>query len=173
MNPLDAWGTGTDYESQFENCMTALLDDPASALGVLFVDVRDGYYLSEGYAAAMRRVAERCGKPLCIATNYSMVLHEKLALEMTEAGIPVLDGTREALLAVRHALYFRDFRLAAIPCRLARSHSRTRTRSIYWPNMGLHDGSCVVAIREMRRWKRANAMGYPVVLKTAETAYRA
>ena len=167
VNPLDAWGTGADYQNQFEACMRALLDDPASAMGVLFVDVRDEYYLSAGYAAAMRRVAERCSKPLCIATNYSMVLHEKLALEMTEAGIPVLDGTREALLAVRHAFEFRDFRLApAVPVAakprsekdalelLADYGIRTTVRQVV--------GSCDAAVRA------ADAMGYPVVLKTAE-----
>lgn len=167
VNPLDAWGTGADYQSQFENCMTALLDDPASALGVLFVDVRDGYYLSEGYAAAMRRVAERCGKPLCIATNYSMVLHEKLALEMTEAGIPVLDGTREALLAVRHALYFRDFRLAAILPVGAKPQSDKDALDLLAEYGICTTARCVVQTRDAAL-EAANAMGYPVVLKTAE-----
>ncbi|HNB26468.1 MAG TPA: CoA-binding protein, partial [Alphaproteobacteria bacterium] len=41
-NPLDAWGTGKDYEAAMADMMTALTDDPASACGIFCVETRDG-----------------------------------------------------------------------------------------------------------------------------------
>ena len=48
--------------------MTALADDPASACGIFCVETRDGYYLSDGYAALMESAfaahhASRCCSP--------------------------------------------------------------------------------------------------------------
>jgi acyl-CoA synthetase (NDP forming) len=51
----------------------------------------------------------RTDKPIAIAVNYSLVRHEHIALRLTQAGVPVLDGTAEALRAVKHALAYRDF----------------------------------------------------------------
>src|SRR5262249_51566980 len=110
VNPLDAWGTGADCEAAFAELMSALVADPDTALGVLFADIRDGYYLSEQYAAAMLDASARTDKPIAIAVNYSLVRHEQIALRLTEAGVPVLDGTACALRAVKHALRYRNFR---------------------------------------------------------------
>lgn len=109
INPLDAWGTGRDVDTSFATLMGLLLDDPDTAIGVLFADIRDGYHLSESYARGMLAAAERSAKPLVIATNYALVRHETIALRLTEAGLTVVDGTEEALRAVRHALAYRDF----------------------------------------------------------------
>jgi acyl-CoA synthetase (NDP forming) len=183
VNPLDAWGTGADYESQFAACMTALVEDPASAAGVLFADVRDDYYLATGYAAAMRRVAEQSAKPIFVATNYSLVQHERIALALTEAGVPVLDGTREALRAVRHAFDYRDFRalpaVGALPVIDAAVHAHWHERLSGEGVLGEHEALALLAdygipTAPRRRVdtrdaaiRAAEALGYPVVLKTA------
>ena len=39
--------------------MGILVEDPDAALGVLFADIRDGYYLSEQYTDAMIAIAAR------------------------------------------------------------------------------------------------------------------
>jgi acyl-CoA synthetase (NDP forming) len=182
-NPLDAWGTGADYTNNFAACMTALVEDPASAMGVLFADIRDGYYLSAGYAAAMRRAASRSPKPVAIATNYSLVRHERIALELTEAGVPVLDGTREALLAVRHALDYRDFRerppAGSPPDIMSDIHARWRERlrdDAELDENGALDLLADYGIPTPARRRAATretaiavaeAIGYPVALKTA------
>ena len=108
-NPLDAWGTGAEFVAQMTACFGALVDDPAAALGVFCADIRDNYYLSEGFAAATLAVAKRTDKPIALATNYTQVRHDSLALQLSEAGVPVLDGTWNALVAVRGALAHRDF----------------------------------------------------------------
>jgi acetate---CoA ligase (ADP-forming) len=108
-NPLDAWGTGRDFAEQFEACFLNLVDDPDTAIGVFSADIRDGYYVSEGFATAVRAVAAATDKPVAVATNYTQVRHDALALSLVEAGVPVLDGTENALVAVRGALAWRDF----------------------------------------------------------------
>jgi len=109
VNPLDAWGTGRDAVAIFETCLDALMDDPATAAGFVVSDLRDGHYHHENLAAVARAVHARTGKPLAFVTNYSAVRDDRASLALTEAGIPVLDGTREALLAVKHLLAYRDF----------------------------------------------------------------
>src|SRR5262249_49776949 len=50
-NPLDAWGTGADFAAAFEACFGALVADDAAGVGLFCADIRDGYYLSDGFAA--------------------------------------------------------------------------------------------------------------------------
>lgn len=119
MNPLDAWGGAQSFETVFAESFTALLDDPRAALGVMFCDIRDDYFVSSGYAEAALAAFRRTDKPVALATNYGMLLHGGLAQRLTEAGVPVIDGTSEALKAVRHFLAFRDRRPVAPPRRPA------------------------------------------------------
>lgn len=109
-NPLDAWGTGADFVATFTNGLGDLLADPEAALGLFSADIRDGYYLHRGFADAALAAASESDKIVAVATNYTQVRHDALALELTLAGIPVLDGTANALAAVRGALSYRDFR---------------------------------------------------------------
>ena len=109
-NPLDAWGTGADFVATFTNGLGDLLADPEAALGLFSADIRDGYYLHRGFADAALAAARESDKIVAVATNYTQVRHDALALELTLAGIPVLDGTANALAAVRGALSYRDFR---------------------------------------------------------------
>lgn len=109
-NPCDAFGTGRDYDGVLRDCFAALLADPAAALGVFFLDLRqDGGY-SEGCAQACLDAFSTSEKPVALATNYSAVEHRDVALRITRQGVPVLDGTVPALKAVKHALAYRDWR---------------------------------------------------------------
>jgi len=110
VNPLDAWGTGKDFVDIFSDCFSALLDDPDTGLGIFFNDLRDGFYVHDGFAEAALHVQSRTSKPVAYATNFSAVRHDRIALRLSEAGVPVLDGTVPALLAARHMLARRDFR---------------------------------------------------------------
>ncbi len=107
-NPLDAWGTGADFVAQFTDCFTALLADPDAAAGLFAADLRDRYYLHDGFAAAALAAAATTTKPVAIATNYTQVRHDAIALRLSEAGVPVLDGTAHALVALRGLFAFRD-----------------------------------------------------------------
>jgi acetate---CoA ligase (ADP-forming) len=108
-NPLDAWGTGREFSNVFEGCLEALSDDPDTALSIWFQDLRDTSYMSDGCERAALAVAARTRKPLLFATNYSLGRYRERALRLTAAGVPVLDGTLEALQAARHLMAWRDF----------------------------------------------------------------
>ncbi len=107
-NPLDVWGTGRDFENHVEACLATLLEDDQTSVGVLFQDIRSDSYIANGFSRAVLRVSERTAKPLAIATNFAGVDHRDLALKVTEQGVPVIDGTEEALKAIKALLTFRD-----------------------------------------------------------------
>jgi acetate---CoA ligase (ADP-forming) len=109
VNPLDAWGTGEEFVASFSTCFRALVNDPDAALGVFFNDLRDGSYLSQGFAAVCREVHGQTTKPVVLITNYSQVRHDRVACELVDADVPVLDGTVAGLKAIRHLLDYRDF----------------------------------------------------------------
>lgn len=106
-NPLDAWGTGNGFQAIFTDCLRALHLDDDTAISMLVSDVRDGYYVSEGFVAACEDVAWNSDKPVALVTNFSGVRHDGLANRMADAGIPLLDGTTQALRAVGHAMRHR------------------------------------------------------------------
>ncbi len=109
INPLDAWGTGNDYQTIFERCWQALMDDDDTALGVFVIDLTSGFYLHESFARICRRVHRRTTKPVAMLTNHIGTDTQDLARRLTDLGIPVLDGTVAGLVAVRNALAHRDF----------------------------------------------------------------
>lgn len=112
-NPLDAFGTGHGFEEGFEGCMSAMLADPKVAVGIWVADLFDDSPYHQGYVRAARRIAANTDKPLVFATCYSRTRSPALRAELAAAGIPVLDGVRPAMVAVRHALAFRDYRRRA------------------------------------------------------------
>ncbi len=109
VNPLDAWGTGHDAVQIFERCAEALLADPDTAAALLVSDLRDSHYHRNNIVRVAHSIGAKTEIPFALATNYSLVFHRELALELTEAGVPVLDGTREALLAFRHLFDYSAF----------------------------------------------------------------
>jgi acyl-CoA synthetase (NDP forming) len=184
-NPLDAWGTGHDFVAQFEACFTALVEDDNAALGLFCADIRDRYYLSDGFAAAARAVAARSDKPIVLATNYTQLRHDAIALALTEAGVPVLDGTHNALVAIRGALAHRDFR-ARPDDKAPFAPSETAAERACWRQL-LAGGAALgesAALDLLASWgvkvaghhviedaeaavEAAMALGFPVVAKTA------
>lgn len=109
VNPVDAWGTGRDFEGVFETCLTALMSDPDTGLGMFVADLAEELDLHAAYVDVCLAVARAADKPLAVMTNYSAWSHRKHAVRLARAGIPVLDGTVSSLRAVRHAMDWRDF----------------------------------------------------------------
>ena len=185
-NPLDVWGTGLDFEAHVKACMVAMLADPATAIGVLFQDIRDGSYIAEGFANAVigARMAQEKPpeKPVVIVSNYASVAHRALALRATEAGVPVIDGTQEGLEAIANLMAFRDRRFAsgsgpppvagAIRTRwrkrLAGSSPLAEAESLLLlADYGIRTARSLPATAIAQALEAAQAVGYPVVLKTA------
>ncbi len=181
-NPLDVWGSGRDFEVHVEACLDALLEDPASAAGVLFQDIRTGSYIARGFTDAVVRSAARTAKPVAVVTNYASVNHRALALAVTEAGVPVLDGTEEGLRAIRAMFSHRD-RLArsvtlpdpVAPQILRRWRARLATGAALdeaealslLADYGIATPATMVAQTIEAVLAGAKELGFPVALKTA------
>ena len=110
VNPVDAWGTGHDWEGIFRDCLNALMQDPDTAIGILFAETRSGYYLHEGYAEIVRDVAALTDKPVIMANNMACLGNDDLAVRMTHDGYPVLIGIGQTMAVLRAAMAHRDHR---------------------------------------------------------------
>jgi len=184
-NPLDAWGTGADFANAFEDCFRTLVADDNAALGVFANDIRDGYYLSEGFAAAAAAVAATTPKPVAFLTNYTQLRHDGIALRLTEGGVPVLDGTLNGLVAIRGALAHRDFlarpgdpvpelcasvaaeRLRAVEALVASTVADEAEGLALLAAYGIPVAAHHLVDTENDAVARAQRLGYPVALKTA------
>jgi acyl-CoA synthetase (NDP forming) len=182
VNPLDVWGTGRDFEANVEACLSALLDDPDTAIGVMFEDIRDGSYITKGFTAAAIRAAGNSDKPVALVTNYASLNHRDVALATTEAGVPVIDGTEEGLRAVRNLLAFRDHLpvspsteggvdealRAAWRARLASGTPLDEAEGLRLiADYGIATPSTRIAETREAALAAAREIGFPVVLKTA------
>jgi acyl-CoA synthetase (NDP forming) len=108
-NPLDAWGTGHDHAGIFHDCMDALMADPDAAAGLWIADLRDGTPYHEGYVEAAEGIAAGNAKPLAFATCFGGGANGDFAERLRRAEVPLLEGLRPAVVAVRRALDYRDF----------------------------------------------------------------
>jgi acyl-CoA synthetase (NDP forming) len=181
-NPLDAWGTGKDYEAAMGDMMTTLAEDPQTACGIFCVETRDGYYLSDGYAALIESAFARTAKPLLLAANLGSNGSDGVAQRLTEHGIPVLSGVDSALGVMKLALRHRD---RAAEQRLAIPPAPAGLREKWAPRLRQGEpldedaGLALLADYGLQVPKRhvvgseeqallwAERLGYPVALKTA------
>lgn len=109
INPLDAWGTGNNYESIYENCLQALVEDENTGIALFVADLTSGFWLHETFASICQKVSEKTQKPIVVLTNHIGSESQDLALRIQSWGITVLSGTISALLAIKHAFGYRDF----------------------------------------------------------------
>lgn len=181
-NPLDVWGSGRDFELHVEACMSAMLDDPDTAIGVLFQDIRDGSYVAAGFTRALIAASRRTAKPVVVVSNYATVNHRALALATTEAGVPVIDGTEEGLHAIRNLFAFRDRRargrshLPDVPQEVRERWRQRLGRGEAFDEMeglalltdyGIGTARAEKAGTLDEALAAARAIGFPVALKTA------
>ncbi|TDQ81562.1 acyl-CoA synthetase (NDP forming) [Dongia mobilis] len=181
INPLDAWGTGNDWEAIFEDCLQALVDDPDTALASFCVEARDGYFLSASYADVLRRVAQRTTKPVFYTTNVGSNANLDLTTRLAHDGVPVLSGVASMLRVVKAAMAQRD-RAALVDDPAATAPQGLRAK--WQQRLGTGDLSEAEALdlladygvpvvahffaeTEAEAIAAADKAGYPIVLKTA------
>jgi acyl-CoA synthetase (NDP forming) len=108
---IDFWTGNSDRHSRTEELLTTLAKDPATAAVMAFTTYAETS--SAGFATnvadACLAAARQTTKPILPTTYTSRQLHPALMMTLTTAGLPVLDGMRDALLAIRHAFNFRSF----------------------------------------------------------------
>jgi acyl-CoA synthetase (NDP forming) len=109
VNPIDAWGTGNNYESIYENCIKALMNDEQTAITLFIADLTSDFWLHETFASICQKISLKSNKPLLVMTNHIGSESQDLALRLQSSGIIVLSGTIPALQAIKHAFEYRDF----------------------------------------------------------------
>jgi acyl-CoA synthetase (NDP forming) len=184
-NPLDVWGNGAETRELFAASLTALADDPRVAVVALAVDLVEELDGDRSYPLALLDAARRTDKPLAVLTSLPSAIDLSLAEELRQEGIPVLEGTRSGLLALRHLL--RRAQLAgktggtAAPVTNPERQRRARQllasgQASGGPLLGmLAEYGIAAAAAEPARdvgqaLAAAESIGYPVVLKTDEPA---
>ena len=178
-NPLDVWGTGRDTEPLFAECLSALADDPAVAAVALAVDLVPEFDGDESYPAAMLAAAAGTAKPVAVLAGLPSAVDQAAAARLRAAGVPVLEGTRTGLLALRHLLDHSG-RPTPPPVRDPARAPWQDPLPAGGPELfGLLREYGIPAVRTEAAASRdaalaaASAIGYPVVIKTGAARHRA
>jgi acyl-CoA synthetase (NDP forming) len=186
-NPLDVWGTGADTRGLFTNSLVTLAEDPsvdAVALAVDLVHELDG---DESYRLAVLDAAAQTTKPLVVLGNVGSAVDTDLATQLRQHGVPVLEGLRTGLLALRHLLdHAARSRAPVVPGPATPATPAARVdRGAALLAAGITSGPPLLALLaeygittvaateagdEAGVLAAAESIGYPVVLKTADPA---
>jgi acetate---CoA ligase (ADP-forming) len=181
-NPLDVWATGRDTEPLFAECLAALAADPQVAAVALAVDLVPEFDGDEAYPRAVLAAAARTAKPVAVLAGLPAAVDPVAAARLRAAGVPVLEGTRSGLLALRHLLDHAAHRPEPPP---PATPGPRRQRWAPVLSAGPPGGAVlfdllrdygIPAVRARAAGTRAQALaaaaeiGYPVVLKTDEPA---
>ncbi len=180
-NPLDVWGRGTDTETLFAECLSALAEDPAVDVVALAIDLVEEYDGDESYPRAVTKVAAATDKPVVVVSHVPAAVDQTRAAALRAAGIPVLEGVRSGLRALSHLLAHGDVGPAGDATTAASAQHQAPTDPA--PDPGWLDaveslqllarhGFRVTPTRacgdEEAAVTAADELGYPVVLKTDE-----
>jgi acetate---CoA ligase (ADP-forming) len=180
-NPLDVWGTGRDTEPVFAECLSALASDPEVAAVALAVDLVPEFDGDEAYPRAVLAAASGTGKPVAVLAGLPASVDPAAAAWLRGAGVPVLEGSRSGLLALRHLLGQAAPRLPPPPGPPPNPARRQRWAGLLAAGalsaavlFDLLRDYGIPAVRARPARTRAGALaaateiGYPVVVKTDE-----
>jgi acyl-CoA synthetase (NDP forming) len=103
-NPLDVWGTGARAQEQLTGSLAALADDPAVRAVALAVDLVPEFDGDDSYPLAVAETARQTSTPVVVLSNVPAAIDPDAAAALRAGGIPVLEGTRSGLLALKHLL---------------------------------------------------------------------
>lgn len=103
-NPLDAWGTGAGAEQSFEQATVAMLEDQNVGLGLYVLNWRDKYDLHQMHERALKAAFSQTSKPLLAVSNFALSRSDDMADRLGDAGIPVIGGLQNAVLAAKALL---------------------------------------------------------------------
>ncbi len=186
-NPLDVWGSHERFEERFEACLDALMQDPNVAAGAFISNYRDGYFLSQAIYRVVEAVSKNTDKPVALATCYSDLANNAICRAAHAAGIPLIDGAHETLLAFRHLFKYREFKQqqTSEPASIESNHDKVtgwKQKLTDHPaeTLGEADALALLAdfglpvvnhssvTNESELLTAAAKTGYPLVLKTAQ-----
>ena len=189
VNPVDAWGTGLDAAGVFRDCLQAVVDDPASAIGVLLTDVsNDQDPMSELFAGITLEVDAKTPKPILLAHHWTHLRGREVLTRTAVKGVASIEGTENLFLAIRHAFAYRDYR--ALPAlslptgpgdkivarwrkRLAIGVELDEAESLTLiADFGIQNPGFAIANTPAEAMAAAQRLGLPVAVKTAMPGIR-
>lgn len=185
---LDFWIGDADRHSNTGNLLQVLAEDPGTAAVMAFTtygeSARAGF--APNVADACRRARAQTAKPIFATTYTSRQVNPALMLQLADEGIPLLDGMRASMYAMRHAFDVREFRsrwsdggnddtpFDAFALSRARTTLQSSTQLLEAEALSLLGGLGVPVVPTLRAVSEdeavtaASSLGYPVVVKTDE-----
>lgn len=180
-NPLDVWGTGADARSLFRACLQVMVEDPAVAVTALAVDLVTEFDGDTSYPDAVLDVAAGTERPLAVLASVPSAIDRTTADRLRSSGVPVLEGFRSGLVALGH--------LARWPSEIDRVEwapdAARQSRWLPWPavwspamafdlltDYGIHTVTTTTVRGVDDAVAAADAVGYPVVLKTLAAEHK-
>jgi acyl-CoA synthetase (NDP forming) len=186
VNPLDAWGTGKEFEKIYLGCMRSLAENDDTGALAFVVDLA-GEDLDRGYVAVAEQVASETDLPFAVISNLSSGIERPAAERLRACGVPLLEDTFYGLTAFRHLFGYRDFHglpaLEPAPVDeglrarwLARFDGNRPWREVEALQLLVDYGLDVAAAAEVHSLDDAldagEELGYPVALKITGTAHK-
>ena len=179
-NPLDVWGTGADTRNLFGACLRAMVDDPAVAVTALAGDLVTEFDGDPAYADAVTDVAKHTDAPVAVLASVASAIDLPTADRLRHSGIPVLEGARSGLAALGHLARW------PLPVDWADAATQPERRELWAARIAAGAaapiellagyGVPVVDVRPARSMgavlEAADAVGYPVALKTVAALHK-
>ena len=183
VNPLDAWGRGqADADQIMADSLTVMLQDSNASMGAVVHDRGPLGMLYPEYLEYMQQANGATGKPVFLVTNRQGTGSDKIVVESTVKGLPILDGVNSFLAGVRCLHQYRDY-LAHENDVLEPISTEALTKWQQSIDQGQLIGECdslemlsEIGIETNQSYgvdnldeviESAKKLGYPVVLKTA------
>jgi acyl-CoA synthetase (NDP forming) len=179
-NPLDVWGNGADTEGLFTDMLTTLAADDATQAVALAIDLVPELDGDESYPRAVLAAHAGTDAPVVVMSHVPSALDLETAARLRAAGVPVLEGTRSGLRAVRHLLDHAAQRRTPKPAQVDVARRERALSRLAADEVSAVDGLALLqdygiavpaaraADHEGAVLAAAAAIGYPVVLKTDE-----
>jgi acetate---CoA ligase (ADP-forming) len=171
-NPLDVWGTGADTRNLFGGCLRAMADDPGVGVTALAVDLVTEFDDDTAYADAVLDVAEETDAPLAVLASVPSAIDRPTAERLRDNGIPVLEGARSGLAALRHLARWPQPVNQVEPMRTATQVPEGASAFDLLAAYGIPVVESRPANSIGEALAAANAVGYPVVLKTVGALHK-
>lgn len=186
-NPIDAWGFGK-IEETYETCLMTAAQEEKADLILVSQDVPEGMAPGqvEQYAVVAKaavKVFQETAKPVVMISNPSVGFHPSISTILDQGKVPLLQGTREGLRAIKHLFSYRAFkrkkeldqegqeRSKAIPPKVDAYMDSSRTVLTEYTSRkvlaayGIHCPTEIFCQTGEEACEAAGDMGYPVALK--------
>ena len=183
VNPLDAWGKGLgDADQIMIDSMIAMLSDSNASMGAIVMDRGPLGKIFPEYVDYLEQTNQQTGKPVFLVSNRQGTGTDPLVLELSQNGMPVIDGMHSFLAGVRCLHQYRDFlnrkdeinvdlnadKLKKYQGQLEKSDfvSEADALNMFF-DLGLNANQSKIVANEEELVSTAKEMGFPLVLKTA------